>query len=501
MPWISAGNRPVTSAEGHTVNPNPSTATAPPRRAPPPSTLDAGAHACGDRDRGGRRDARPRAEAGAADPRRAPRPAAPIDDICAPGRFAAVPSRRHPAVGEVLAFLARRRPASSARLARRPPGSPPTWRRHRGGELRRRGARRRRGRGRRRRSRRRRPAHRPAHRPPPERLGPVRTDGGRVRHRRSRPGGGGRPDRRARSPRRTASVGFGSVWVSQKLGDDVVRVDPDTGEILATIDVGNEPLKLQPADGRMWVRTTDAYVAIDAETNEVVASLPRPTSARRRTATTPSTVRCGSVTARVSIATTRPRSSGWRRSTSTRLRVRVRHQRPRRRLERQRRARASRVSRRRCSSIPATNRVPGHDDLPVDVGWPAVFDDTVFFGGDLNTRRGDRPRDVDDESSVELPDVVGGGGIVTDGTSIYVPTRGAQPWDVLVLDAETFEVTETLTPLTSVGLRRRRRCGSPTPCRTSSIASISRRNPCDCTTKAPPRPGAGPSSFRPSRAG
>jgi hypothetical protein len=56
-----------------------------------------------------------------------------------------------------------------------------------------------------------------------------------------------------------ASIGFGSVWASpQKPGLPVTRIDPDTGAIQATIDVGSAPFRGQPADGRMIVRTTDA---------------------------------------------------------------------------------------------------------------------------------------------------------------------------------------------------------------------------------------------------
>ena len=35
------------------------------------------------------------------------------------------------------------------------------------------------------------------------------------------------------------------------------------------------PVKLQPADGRMVVRTADSYVAIDAATNTIVGTLLR----------------------------------------------------------------------------------------------------------------------------------------------------------------------------------------------------------------------------------
>lgn len=37
--------------------------------------------------------------------------------------------------------------------------------------------------------------------------------------------------------------------------------------------MGDRPAKAQPADGRMWVRTASSYVAVDAASNRVVATL------------------------------------------------------------------------------------------------------------------------------------------------------------------------------------------------------------------------------------
>ena len=66
---------------------------------------------------------------------------------------------------------------------------------------------------------------------------------------------------------------------------------------------------------------------------------------------------------------------------------------------------------------PTTNQVIATIDLPVDVVWPAVFEDTIYFGGSEN-RSGvviDRATWTV-QSTIELPDLVGGGGITTDGT-------------------------------------------------------------------------------------
>jgi hypothetical protein len=244
------------------------------------------------------------------------------------------------------------------------------------------------------------------------------------------------------------NVGFGSVWVSQKRGDNVVRVDPISGEILATIDVGTDPLKLQPADGRMWVRTLDAYVAIDEATNTVAARLPKADvgpSANRNFAIDgamwicdghrlhrydPTTlapianieigVRCDFVYATPDTVLTwtlneEPGESGESATTVI---------------------------------DPTTNQVVATIDLPIDVVWPVVLDHIVFFGGQLNNGAVVIDRATwTVASTLELPDVVGGGGITTDGTSIFVPTRGEQPWNVLVLDASTYEVVDTFEPL------------------------------------------------------
>ena len=43
--------------------------------------------------------------------------------------------------------------------------------------------------------------------------------------------------------------------------------------MIASIDVGARPAKLQAADGRLIVRTDDAYLAVDPATDQVVATL------------------------------------------------------------------------------------------------------------------------------------------------------------------------------------------------------------------------------------
>ena len=52
--------------------------------------------------------------------------------------------------------------------------------------------------------------------------------------------------------------------------------------------------------------------------------------------------------------------------------------------------------------------------------------------------------------AVTTPDlgrVTHGGGIATGGVSIYIPTKDGFPKDVLVVDATTYEVVDTIEPL------------------------------------------------------
>ena len=86
-------------------------------------------------------------------------------------------------------------------------------------------------------------------------------------------------------------------------------------------------------------------------------------------------------------------------------------------------------------------------DLPVDVGVPVVLDDAVFFAG-WGGSKGvvvDRARWTVSDTP-DLGVVTKGSLLVTDGSSIFVPTDCC-PKDVLVVDAATFEVTSTIEPL------------------------------------------------------
>jgi hypothetical protein len=245
-------------------------------------------------------------------------------------------------------------------------------------------------------------------------------------------------------------AGFGSVWVSQgPFFTNVVRVDTDTGDVEATIDLGVPGGKLQPADGRMIVRTTDAYFAIDPTTNAVVATLAKSDvgpAANRGWAVdgalwicdgqrlhrydpatfTPSGIvielgiECGQVYATDDLVVAWPYNEDAGESGTSAA----------------------------AFIDPATNELLATLALPSDVTVPIVLDDAVFFPADLGTVNA-----VVDRGTWALtsrPDygrVIVGSQMASDGESIYLI---ADRKDVLVVDAETYEQTDVIEPLTVV---------------------------------------------------
>jgi hypothetical protein len=243
-------------------------------------------------------------------------------------------------------------------------------------------------------------------------------------------------------------LGFGSVWVNQSLTNSVVRIDPGTGDVLATVDVGSVPFKMQPADGRMWVRTADTFVAIDPVSNTVTATLSKADvgpAANRSWAVDgalwicdgsrlhrydPTTLQpvtvielgldCGQVyaTSDLVVAWTYNEDDGQSGSSAA------------------------------AFIDPATNETLATVSLPVDVEVPVVLDSAVFLPGNRSSTAV-----VVDRSSWTVtarPDM----GRPTrcsqcafDGASIYLPTDDDGTFDVLVVDATTYEVTGTLETL------------------------------------------------------
>ena len=212
------------------------------------------------------------------------------------------------------------------------------------------------------------------------------------------------------------NAGFGSVWVSQMYGGSVARVDPKTGEVLATVEVGAVPLKLQAADGRMWVRTQDAFVAIDPETNTVTDTLAKADvgpEVNRNWAVDGTMWICdGHRLHRYDPTTLEPItvidltiSCDFVYEGSGLVVVWTYDEDP---------AESGNSS---ASVIdPATNEVLATIELPVDVLFPAVSDDVVFFAGNLNSTAVVVDRATWSVSStMDLPRDTGGGGVATDG--------------------------------------------------------------------------------------
>lgn len=242
------------------------------------------------------------------------------------------------------------------------------------------------------------------------------------------------------------NAGFGSIWASQTRAGRVTRHDPETGAVIATIDVGPGAVKLQAADGRMWVRTADRYVAIDPATNTVAATVDKAAvgpAANRSFATDgalwicdgrrlhrydPTTLQpvavvdldaeCEEVYATGDLVVTYrtnedPAQSGAAAATFV---------------------------------DPASNQVLATVSLPVDVAYPAVLDAAVFFPGqdgptavvvDRATWTVSATPDLGRPTRVGLT--------ATDGDRIYAPLAGYR--DVVVIDAATLEVVDTIDTL------------------------------------------------------
>jgi len=239
--------------------------------------------------------------------------------------------------------------------------------------------------------------------------------------------------------------GFDSIWVSKQFSNAVARVDPESGRVLATIDVGSTPVKLQPANGRMWVRTSDAYLAMDPATNTVTTTLAKTDvgpEANRSWAvdgalwicdgsrlhrydpiegtvvtTVDLDVECGQVyaTSDLVVAWTYNEDDGESGASAA------------------------------AFIDPATNAVVAETDLPVDVNVPVVTDDSIFFPGYGNSGAASVDRQSWTVTEHELDVRLGGSQSTTDGTFIYVPT--ADKLAIAVIDARSRQVVDKMEPL------------------------------------------------------
>jgi YVTN family beta-propeller protein len=95
---------------------------------------------------------------------------------------------------------------------------------------------------------------------------------------------------------------------------------------------------------------------------------------------------------------------------------------------------------------PATNQVLGRVDLPTPVFFATIQPDTVFFAGFETAQAAVVDRATWTVTSTpDLGHPTAGGTLATDGRSIYVPSSSSGT--VLVVDATTFAVVDTIEPL------------------------------------------------------
>jgi hypothetical protein len=238
-------------------------------------------------------------------------------------------------------------------------------------------------------------------------------------------------------------TGFGSVWVSSRVNEAVHRVDAETGEELAVIHVDSLPLKLQPADGRMILRTEHAYVAIDPATNAVVDTLAKADvgpAADRSWAVDGALWICdGQRLHRYDPASFDPVTTielgfdcGQVYATQDLVIPWSYNQDP-----------GESGASVAAFVDPATNQISATIDLPADVNVPVVLDDQVLF-----PPQGTEPAVVVDRATwtvVSRIDVGEGSGSqpAFDGKSAYFITVGPEH-NITVIDPETLEVTETI---------------------------------------------------------
>ena len=81
----------------------------------------------------------------------------------------------------------------------------------------------------------------------------------------------GGPDELVPDETHAVAIGAGSVWVA-KGAREIVRIDPRTGQIEATVDVGAEPSDVAVSGGSVWTATSaERVLRIEPRTNRIVA--------------------------------------------------------------------------------------------------------------------------------------------------------------------------------------------------------------------------------------
>jgi hypothetical protein len=253
--------------------------------------------------------------------------------------------------------------------------------------------------------------------------------------------------------------GFGTVWIARQYGgrgdalfNDIVRLAPDTGEIVAIVEVGNKydgawsTEAMRPANGLMWVQTPDTVIAIDPDTNKVASTINKvdvgPTANRawavdgalwicdgerlhryNPATSQPVTVieldfECGQIsgTDDLVVASTYNEDSGESGTSAAAL------------------------------IDPATNTVLHAVALPIDGLVPVVLDDKVFLSGNGSTRAVTIDRATG--AVAEAPSLsarVSDSQPAFDGEFIYLPAKDTD--GIIAVNAETLEVSEVIQTL------------------------------------------------------
>jgi YVTN family beta-propeller protein len=67
----------------------------------------------------------------------------------------------------------------------------------------------------------------------------------------------------------------GAVWITDPAGDQLVRIDADTREVVTRIPVGHNPTAVTTGFASVWVTNWDdgTVSRIDPATNEVIATI------------------------------------------------------------------------------------------------------------------------------------------------------------------------------------------------------------------------------------
>jgi YVTN family beta-propeller protein len=72
------------------------------------------------------------------------------------------------------------------------------------------------------------------------------------------------------------AVGEGGVWLTNADAGSVTRIDPTTGHVVATVQVGNEPERVLAGAGSVWVQTKlglPALYRIDPTTDRITRKI------------------------------------------------------------------------------------------------------------------------------------------------------------------------------------------------------------------------------------